>query len=195
MVDSLPLPQEVCKLLSHLRHPEVFARLGVKPPQGFLLHGPPGCGKTLLACAIAGVRTYGTRTLLKLPYPITPLPPPHTPLSSHLTGVRTPFYPFGSYGGSQWSVGGIGEHYPGPFPSGKGIYSIIVWSKTFDLRPLAPQSSAPCVLFIDEVDVICPKRETAQREMERRIVTQLMSCLDGKPPATILVLALSQQMY
>ena len=41
------------------------------------------------------------------------------------------------------------------------------------------QEHAPCVLFIDEIDAICPKRETAQREMERRIVTQLLACLDG----------------
>ena len=47
--------EEVCRLLLHLRHPELFSRLGVRPPQGFLLHGPPGCGKTLLAHAIAGV--------------------------------------------------------------------------------------------------------------------------------------------
>jgi len=36
-----------------LRHPEVFARLGIDPPKGVLLHGPPGCGKTLIARIIA----------------------------------------------------------------------------------------------------------------------------------------------
>ncbi len=41
--------KEISKLLLHLLHPEVFSWLGVSPPQGFLLHGPPGCGKTLLA--------------------------------------------------------------------------------------------------------------------------------------------------
>lgn len=36
-----------------LRHPEIFSKLGIKPPTGVLLHGPPGTGKTLIARAVA----------------------------------------------------------------------------------------------------------------------------------------------
>jgi transitional endoplasmic reticulum ATPase len=36
-----------------LRHPQLFAKLGINPPRGVLLHGPPGTGKTLIARAVA----------------------------------------------------------------------------------------------------------------------------------------------
>ncbi|NXM51478.1 NVL protein, partial [Gymnorhina tibicen] len=119
--------KEICKMLLHIRHPEVYSHLGVVPPRGFLLHGPPGCGKTLLAQAIAGE--------LELPM-----------LKVAATEIVS-------------GVSGESEQ---------------------KLRELFEQavSSAPCVLFIDEIDAITPKREVASKDMERRIVAQFLTCMD-----------------
>jgi ribosome biogenesis ATPase len=61
---------------------------------------------------------------------------------------------------------------------------------------LEARRKAPCIVFLDEIDAITPKREAAQREMERRIVAQLLTCMDdlgkededGETPPPVMVI-------
>ncbi|MEV6693412.1 AAA family ATPase [Micromonospora sp. NPDC051196] len=53
--DLIEVKQQLTEsVLWPLTYPDTFARLGVQPPRGVLLYGPPGCGKTYLVTALAG---------------------------------------------------------------------------------------------------------------------------------------------
>ena len=111
-----------------LRHPELFQRLGIDPPRGIFLYGPPGCGKTLLAKAVANESDAN-------------------------------FYVI----------------------SGPEIMSKFYGESEARLREIfqKAQESAPSIIFIDEMDAIAPKREDVTGEVERRVVAQLLSLMDG----------------
>ena len=52
------------------------------------------------------------------------------------------------------------------------------------------EKNAPSIIFIDEVDSIAPKRDKTQGEVERRIVSQLLTLMDGlKSRAHVIVIA------
>lgn len=109
-------------------HPEIYQSTGVDHPRGILLYGPPGCGKTTIANALAGE--------LKVPF----------------INFSAPSVVSGMSGESEKKLREIFEE---------------------------ARSVAPCLIFIDEIDAITPKRDGgAQREMERRIVAQLLTLMD-----------------
>ncbi|TVY48368.1 putative AAA domain-containing protein [Lachnellula occidentalis] len=108
-------------------YPNLYLQAHVDPPRGVLLHGPPGCGKTMIANAFAA----------EIGVSYIPLSAP-----SLVAGMS-------------------GE-------SEKKIREVFDEAKKL----------APCLVFIDEIDVIMGKRESAQREMEKRIVAQMLTCMD-----------------
>ncbi|KAF2403548.1 AAA family ATPase/60S ribosome export protein-like protein Rix7 [Trichodelitschia bisporula] len=108
--------------------PEEYVKRRIGIPRGILLHGPPGCGKTVLSKAFAAA--------LGVPF----------------IEIQGPAIVSGMSGESEQK---IREHFD-------------------EARRLAP-----CLLFIDEIDVIAPKRDTAQSQMEKRIVAQLLISMDS----------------
>lgn len=111
-----------------LRHPGLFKNVGVKPPKGILMYGPPGCGKTLIARAVANE-----------------------------TGAF--FF----------------------LINGPEIMSKMAGESESNLRKAFEEAekNSPAIIFIDEIDSIAPKRDKTQGEVERRIVSQLLTLMDG----------------
>lgn len=122
-----------------LRHPQLFKSVGVKPPRGVLMYGPPGSGKTLIARAVANE-----------------------------TGAF--FF----------------------LINGPEIMSKLAGESESNLRKAFEEAekNSPAIIFIDEIDSIAPKREKTQGEVERRIVSQLLTLMDGlKSRAHVVVIA------
>jgi transitional endoplasmic reticulum ATPase len=124
--DEIVAVREVIEL--PMRHPELFQRLGIKPPKGVLMHGPPGTGKTLLAKAVANES------------------------GANFYSIAGPEIMSKYYGQSEENL-----------------------RKIFD----DAEKNAPAIIFIDEIDAIAPKREEVTGEVERRVVSQLLTMMDG----------------
>lgn len=135
----------------------MYAWLGVEPPRGVLLHGPPGCGKTALANAIANE--------CGVPF----------------LRISAPEIVSGMSGESEAKVRQLFQEARAAAPC---IVFIGAGLPVFCIEPtvhvcLHGLLRRPCqILSADEIDAIAPKREMAQREMERRIVAQMLTSLD-----------------
>ncbi len=122
-----------------LRHPELFTRIGIEPPKGVLLYGPPGSGKTLLARAVANES------------------------GASFTAINGPEIMSKWYGQSEENLRKVFEE---------------------------AEKNAPSIIFIDEIDAIAPKREEVTGEVERRVVSQILTLMDGlKSRGKVIVIA------
>ncbi len=124
--DQLGKVREIIEL--PLKHPELFERLGIRPPKGVLLYGPPGTGKTLIARAVANES------------------------GANFYSINGPEIMSKYYGQSEQKL--------------REIFT-------------EAENKEPSIIFIDEIDSIAPKREEVQGEVERRVVAQLLTLMDG----------------
>ncbi len=140
--DQLSKVREIIEL--PLKHPELFERLGIRPPKGVLLHGPPGTGKTLIARAVANES------------------------GANFFSINGPEIMSKYYGQSEQKL--------------REIF-------------MKAEDSEPSIIFIDEIDSIAPKREEVQGEVERRVVAQLLTLMDGlKERGHVIVIGASNRI-
>ena len=133
---AIQLMRELVEL--PLRFPELWTTAGVPTPKGVLLHGPPGCGKTLLANAL--VEETG----------------------AHIVIINGP-----------------------EIMARKGGESEANLRQAFE----EAMEKAPSIIFMDEIDSIAPKRDQAQGETEKRVVSQLLTLMDSlKPSSNVMVI-------
>ncbi|CAM9465915.1 unnamed protein product [Ectocarpus sp. 8 AP-2014] len=127
------------------------ARL-IKPCTGILIHGPPGCGKTLIARAVA--KQSGAAFLSV----------------KASTLMRT-----SGGGGGGGGGGGSRRSNDSPGGGGGGVgHSSVMVRAVFSLA----QKVQPCIVFLDEADGLCYKREEGDRAVNRGVMTELMQLWD-----------------
>ena len=136
-----------------LKNPELFLRVGIKPPKGVLLYGPPGTGKTLLARAVAS--SLETNFLKGMPHD-------HVhPIATTTTNTPSPNPVVSS---------AIVDKYIGE--SARLIREMFGYAKEHE----------PCIIFMDEIDAIGGRRfsegTSADREIQRTLM-ELLNQLDG----------------
>ena len=157
-----------------LAHPELYRELGVRPPCGVLLKGPSGCGKTLLADAIAGELglTGGA-----LPSPVSAggservVEIEEGSLQAQENGNENDMEESSSVSKMEYFRA-----------SGPELIGGTSGESEERIRELfaAATAAAPSVLFLDNLDVIAGRSDQggSQRGMDRRVVAQLLDCID-----------------
>ena len=163
-----------------LHHPEAFERMGIRPPKGVLLYGPPGCSKTLAAKALASeART----NFLAVKASLSPeCPRPSAPALPSRLPSRVPFR--------------LPELTRGPCPRSQGPELFSKWVGESE-RAVATlfrkaRAAAPSIIFFDEIDALAAKRAESGGGggVSARVLAQLLHEMDGvQPLVAVLVVA------
>ena len=153
----------------------VYEQLGVKPPAGVLLHGPPGTGKTALARAACGQ------------------------LEIEMIDINTSELISDRSGGSEKNIRDLFETAEVGITKILLLFTLLImiirigiFCVSFNLLSSPLPNSAPCVIFLDEIDSICGKNEESEREMTRRIISQFAQLMDNMPAGVLLLAASSR---